>query len=55
MNSDVSRSLSDLGDRSENLTGRGQILSFLKVNSCSIDRKKWRNMNRTGKFAVDLS
>ena len=35
----LSRSLSDLGDRSENLTGRGQILSFLKVNSCSIDRK----------------
>ena len=35
----ASRSLSDLDNRSENLTGRGQILSILKVNSCSIDRK----------------
>ena len=31
------RSLSDLGNRSENLAGRGQISSILKVNSRSID------------------
>jgi hypothetical protein len=33
------RSLSDLGNRSENSAGRGQILSILKVNSCSIDQE----------------
>src|SRR5512140_3296691 len=33
------RSLSDLGNRSENSVGRGQILSILKVNSCSIDQE----------------
>jgi hypothetical protein len=32
-------SLSDLGSRSENSAGREQILSILKVNSRSIDRK----------------
>src|SRR6266571_333353 len=35
----ISRSLSDLGNRSENSAGRGQILSILKVNSCSIDQE----------------
>jgi hypothetical protein len=34
-----SRSLSDLGSPSENLTERGQILSILKVNSSSIDQE----------------
>jgi len=34
-----SRSLSDLGNRSENLAGRGQILSILQGNSCSIAPK----------------
>jgi len=33
------RSLSGLGSRSENSTGRGQILSILLGNSCSIDQK----------------
>jgi len=33
------RSLSDLGNRSENSAGRGQILSILQGNSCSIDQK----------------
>jgi hypothetical protein len=33
------RSLSDLGNRSENSAGRGQILTILKVNSCSIGQK----------------
>ena len=33
------RSLSDLGNRSENLAGRGQILSILQGNSCSIDQE----------------
>src|SRR6185369_7949335 len=33
------RSLSDLGNRSENSDGREQILSILKVNSCSIDQE----------------
>src|SRR6266581_5890564 len=37
--SPLSRSLSDLGNRSENLAGRGQILSILQVNSCSIDQE----------------
>jgi len=32
-------SLSDLKNRSENSAGRGQILSILQVNSCSIDQK----------------
>src|SRR6266568_4285187 len=35
----ISRSLSDLGNRSENSAGRGQILSILQVNSCSIDQE----------------
>src|SRR6185369_4913722 len=35
----TARSLSDLGNRSENSAGRDQILPILKVNSCSIDRK----------------
>jgi len=35
----ISRSLSDLGNRSENSAGRGQILSILQGNSCSIDQK----------------
>jgi hypothetical protein len=33
------RSLSDLGNRSENSAGRGQILSILQGNSCSIAQK----------------
>ena len=33
------RSLSDLGNRSKNSAGRGQILSISKVNSCSIDQE----------------
>src|SRR5665647_1770093 len=33
------RSLSGLKNRSENLAGRGQILSILQVNSHSIDQK----------------
>jgi hypothetical protein len=33
------RSLSDLENRSENSAGRGQILSILQVNSCSIDQE----------------
>ena len=33
------RSLSDLGNQSENSTGRGKILSILKVNSRSIDQE----------------
>ena len=33
------RSLSDLGNRSENSAGRGQILSILRVNSRSIDQE----------------
>ena len=33
------RSLSDLGNRSENLAGRGQILSILQGNSCSSAQK----------------
>ena len=33
------RSLSDLGNQSENSAGRGQILSILQVNSCSIDQE----------------
>jgi len=33
------RSLSDLGNRSENLAGRGQILLILQGNSCSITQK----------------
>jgi len=33
------RSLSDLGNRSENTAGRGQILSILQGNSCSITQK----------------
>ncbi|MDE2366166.1 MAG: hypothetical protein KGM95_04455, partial [Betaproteobacteria bacterium] len=32
-------SLSDLKNRSEKVTGRGQILTILKANSCSIGRK----------------
>ena len=32
-------SLSDLKNRSENLAGRGQILTVLQVNSRSIDQK----------------
>jgi hypothetical protein len=35
----VASSLSDLKNRSENLTGRGQILTILQVNSHSIDQK----------------
>jgi len=35
----VRRSLSDLENQSENSTGRGQILSILQVNSCSIDQE----------------
>src|SRR6266571_1287312 len=35
----ISRSLSDLGNRSENSYGRGQILSILQVNSCSIGQE----------------
>ena len=35
----ISRSLSDLGNRSENSVGRGQILSILQGNSCSITQK----------------
>ena len=35
----ASRSLSGLKNRSENLAGRGQILSILQVNSHSIDQK----------------
>jgi hypothetical protein len=35
----VPRSLSDLGNRNENTAGRGQILSILQDNSCSIDQK----------------
>jgi len=31
--------LSDLKNRSEKVTGRGQILTILKANSCSIGRK----------------
>jgi hypothetical protein len=34
-----SRSLSDLGNRSENSTERGQILPILQVNSRSIDQE----------------
>jgi len=33
------RSLSDLGNRRENSAGRGQILSILQGNSCSITQK----------------
>jgi hypothetical protein len=33
------RSLSDLGDQSENQAGRGHILSIFQGNSCSIDQK----------------
>jgi hypothetical protein len=33
------RNLSDLGNRSENSAGRGQILSILQGNSCSVDQK----------------
>jgi len=33
------RSLLDLGNRSENSAGRGQILSILQGNSCSFDQK----------------
>ncbi len=33
-------SLSDLKNRSENLAGRGHILTILQVNSRSIDQKK---------------
>src|SRR6266516_6853715 len=33
------RSLPDLGNRSENSYGRGQILSILQVNSCSIGQE----------------
>jgi len=36
-----SRSLSDLGNRSENLAGRGQILLILLGNSCSIAQKSY--------------
>jgi len=32
------RRLSDSGNQSENSTGRGQVLSILPVNSCSIDQ-----------------
>ena len=32
-------SLSDLKNRSGNVTGRGQILTILKINNYSIDRK----------------
>jgi len=35
----VSRSLSGLGNLSENSAGRGQILTILKVNSCSIGQE----------------
>ena len=35
----VPRSLSDLGNRSENSAGRGQILLILQGNSCSIAQK----------------
>jgi hypothetical protein len=35
----IPRSLSDLGNRSENSAGRGQILSILQGNSCSIAQK----------------
>ena len=35
----LSRSLSDLKNRSENLAGRGQILLVSQVNSCSIDQE----------------
>jgi hypothetical protein len=38
-NPGVARSLSDLGNPSENLAERGQILSILKVNSRSIDQE----------------
>jgi len=33
------RSLSDLGNRSENLARRGQILLLLQGNSCSLAQK----------------
>jgi hypothetical protein len=46
-------SLSDLGNQSENQAGRGQILSILQGNSCSIDKKR-RNMDRPDGFAADL-
>ena len=35
----IARSLSDLGNQSENSAGRGQILSILPVTSCSIDQE----------------
>ena len=35
----VASSLSDLKNRSEKVTGRGQILRILKANSYSIGRK----------------
>jgi hypothetical protein len=48
------RSLSDLGNQSDNQAGRGQILSVLQGNSCSIDQKNRRNMDRPDGFAADL-
>ena len=35
----MTRSLSDLKNRSENTAGRGQILTILQVNNYSIDQK----------------
>src|SRR5574340_1589261 len=35
----MSSSLSDLKNRSEKVAGRGQILTILKANSCSIGQK----------------
>jgi hypothetical protein len=37
--SNPARSLSDLGNQSENSAGRGQVLSILQGNSCSIAQK----------------
>ena len=36
---EITSSLSDLKNRSENSAGRGQILTVLQVNSRSIDQK----------------
>ncbi len=36
---DEARSLSDLKNRSEKVTGQGEILTILQANSCSIGQK----------------
>ena len=48
-----SGSLSDLKNRSEKVTGGGQILEILKANSCSIGRKAAK-MDQPDTFSADF-